>query len=73
MTGSSDRLRERARAQRRIGATILVTFVVWAVVQFAGARFGMTLRWAGLVDLVALAVLGWAVVMTLGLWRTRKE
>ena len=64
---------ETMRRQRRIGAVILGTFLLWGLVQFAGAWFDWPVRWVALVDLAALAVLGWAVVMAVGLWRGRKE
>lgn len=62
-----------ASRQRRIATVILGTLAVWAVVQFLAARFDWPIRWAALVDLAALAGLGWAVVMAVGLWRARKE
>jgi len=61
------------RTQRRIGAAILGTFVLWGAVQFLGARLGLPVRWVALIDLAALAVLGWAVWSALRLWRNRKE
>ena len=73
MSGATDTPSIRARRQRRIAATILATFAAWAVVQFAGARLGLPIRWMGLIDLVVLAVLGSALWMLVGLWRTRKE
>lgn len=73
MTEPSQTLRDRARRQRRIAVTILGAFAVWAAAQFVGARLGVPARWIALLDLAALAVLGWAVVSALGLWRTRKE
>ena len=73
MSDPADLVPSRLRRQRRIGAAMLAAFVVWGVVQFAGARLGMATRWVALVDLATLAVLGWAVVAALGLWRSRKE
>ena len=64
---------DRARTQRRIAATLLATFLVWMAAQFLGARMGLSVRAMGLVDLVALAVFGWALWMLVGLWRTRTE
>ena len=73
MTDPSEPVHARARKQRRIALTILGVFILWAVVQFAGARLGLPLRWVALIDLAVLAILGWAVVSAFGLWRTRKE
>ncbi|UWQ22832.1 DUF5337 domain-containing protein [Jannaschia sp. W003] len=69
----SDPARHAATQQRRIGAVILGTFALWIAVQFAASRLGWPVRWVALADLAALAALGWAVVMAVGLWRTRKE
>ncbi|MEM9795126.1 MAG: DUF5337 family protein [Pseudomonadota bacterium] len=73
MTGPSQHDMAIARRQRRIGMVILGTFVTWALAQFVGARLGLPLRWIALVDLAALAALGWALVLTYGVWRMRRE
>ena len=67
------RLVDRARKQRRIAVLILGTFVTWAVVQFLAAQFGWPLRWVGLIDLIALALLGVGLWMAWGLLRARRE
>ncbi|WP_308917543.1 DUF5337 family protein [Jannaschia sp. LMIT008] len=73
MTGPQQRSADVARRQRRIATLILGTFVTWAVVQFAAARLDWPLRWVGLIDLIALAVLGYACWQAVRLWRDRKE
>jgi hypothetical protein len=47
--------------------------VAWLGLQWIGGRYGWAARWAFLFDLAALAAFLWAMIVTLGLWRARKD
>lgn len=73
MTGPSDTNAEIARRQRRVALMIIGTFVVWLPVQALGAYMGLPVRLMGLIDIAALAMLGWALIMLVGIWRMRRK
>ncbi|MBM2576192.1 DUF5337 domain-containing protein [Jannaschia sp. Os4] len=62
----------RARRARTLALTIVGTFAAWMIVQALGATYGWPARWVALFDLAALAVLGWAVVAGILMWRARR-
>ena len=69
----SDHDRAMAARSRKVGAVILATVLVWLALQWAGAWAGIPVRLMGLADLVALAILGWAMVAAFGMWRARRD
>jgi hypothetical protein len=73
MTGPSDRTAEIARRQRNVALMIVGTFLVWMPLQALGAYANLSPRLMGLADLIALAVLGVALFMLLGIRRMRRE
>ena len=52
---------------------LVVTIVAWLALQWLGGRMGWAARWVFLFDLAALAAFGWALVVTLRIWRAGKN
>lgn len=73
MTGPSEHDQAMAARSRRVGVVIAVTVVAWLVLQYAGVRLGIPVRLMGLADLVALAILAWAMFVAVGMWRARRD
>jgi hypothetical protein len=63
----------RARTARTVAVVLCLTMVAWVGLQWLGGRFGWAARWAFLFDLAALAAFLWAMIVTVGLWRARKD
>lgn len=61
-----------ARQGRLVAIVIAATMVLWLGAQFLGGQIGLPVRWVFLFDLAALGALGWALIVTLGIWRTRQ-
>jgi hypothetical protein len=62
-----------ARRQRNVALLIVGTFLVWMPLQALGAYLDLPTRLMGLADLIALALLGTALFMLLGIRRMRRE
>ncbi|WP_371157745.1 DUF5337 family protein [Jannaschia sp. 2305UL9-9] len=73
MTEPTDRNRQIAKTQRTIALVILGTFAIWIPFQGLGAWLNLPTRLMGLLDLVALAALGWALIMLLRVRKMRRE
>lgn len=63
----------KARTARRLALVLCATMLSWVALQWLGARLGWDARWAFLFDVAALAAFGWVLVVTVGLWRARKD
>lgn len=70
-----DRSKEMAQARkaRMVGIVIAATMVLWMGVQFMGGKLGLPPRYAFLFDFAAIAALIWALVVTLQIWRARRD
>ena len=70
-----DRSKEMAQARkaRMVGIVIAATMVLWMGVQFMGGKLGLPSRYAFLFDFAAIAALIWALVVTLQIWRARRD
>lgn len=66
--------RERALAARgrMVSLVIVGTMLAWIATLWLGPRFGLTTRYAILIDLVALAALLWSFVVSWQIKRARK-
>ncbi|MGB3407363.1 MAG: DUF5337 family protein [Jannaschia sp.] len=73
MTGPSDPDAQIARRQRNVAFVILGTFAIWLPFQGIGVWLDLSQRLMGLVDLVALASLAWALIMLLRVRKMRRE
>lgn len=62
-----------ARQGRTIAAVIVITALLWVLVQVPAVRGAIGERAALLVDLAALAGFLWAFIVTFGLWRRRND
>jgi hypothetical protein len=65
--------RHRARTARIVALVLSVTMVSWLALQWIGSRLGWEARWVFLFDLAALAAFLWALIVTVGMWRSRKD
>ncbi len=63
----------RARSARNVAVVLCVTMVAWLALQWIGGQLGWATRWVFLFDLAALAAFVWAMIVTVGLWRARKD
>jgi hypothetical protein len=63
----------RARTARRVALVLCAAMALWLGLQWVGGHYGWAARWAFLFDLAALAAFLWAMIVTLGLWRARKD
>ncbi len=62
----------RARA-RTAAVVIIVAFLSWMAVNWIGGAVGIPVALVFAADIVCLAVLGWALVTLIGIWRTRRD
>lgn len=56
-----------------VAIVLSVTMLAWLALQWLGGHFGWATRWVFLFDLAALAAFVWAMIVTVGLWRARKD
>lgn len=68
-----DKDAEQARQGRIVALVIAGTMIGWIVAQWLGKQVGMDNRFAVLIDLAALAGFFWALVVTLQIWRNRRD
>ena len=73
MTGPSPQDIRIARAQRNVAMVILGTFAVWLPMQGLAVWLDLPVRLMGLLDLVALAALAFALIMLFRARRLRRE
>lgn len=65
--------RDNGTAGRRLSLVIAGTGILWVLANLLGDEYGWSHRTRGLFDLIALAGFGVALVMAIGLWRSRKD
>ena len=56
-----------------VALVLCVTMLLWLALQWLGGQYGWAARWVFLFDLAALAAFVWAMIVTVGLWRARKD
>ncbi|EDM71212.1 hypothetical protein RAZWK3B_13364 [Roseobacter sp. AzwK-3b] len=62
-----------ARKGRTVGVVIAVTMLVWMGAQWVGSQMDWPVRFVFLFDLAAIAALFWALVVTMQIWRARRD
>ncbi|MGI9389774.1 MAG: DUF5337 domain-containing protein [Boseongicola sp.] len=62
-----------ARQARLVSLVIVGTMVLWLALQWLGGRLGLPERYVFLLDLFALAGFLWALIVTLQIWRKRRD
>ena len=75
-TGTSSKADQAAqlRGQARQAAVVIAaTAVLWIGAQWLGGRMGWEERYAFLFDMVAIAALVWALIVTFRIWRRVRE
>ena len=72
MSNHSDEMRQ-ARKGRTVGVVIAVTMLGWMGAQWLGSQMGWPVRFVFLFDLAAIAALIWALVVTMQIWRARRD
>jgi len=70
---SSEQDQKQARAGRVIALVIAGAMVLWLVAQWLGPQLGLAGRYALLIDFAAIGALVWALIVTLQLWRARRD
>jgi hypothetical protein len=61
-----------ARKGQTVGLVIAGTMLIWLAANWAGPALGLPGRYAFLIDLLALAALFWAMVVTYQIWQARR-
>jgi len=62
-----------ARKGRTVGVVIAVTMLVWMGAQWVGSQMDWPVRFVFLFDLAAIGALIWALVVTMQIWRARRD
>lgn len=70
---STDRGGANAGGTRLVALVITVAMVVWVGVQWLGRYFDWDVRYAFLADFAAIGALFWALVVTIRIWRARRD
>jgi type VI protein secretion system component VasK len=65
--------RALARQSRTVSFVIAGAMLVWLAAPWLGPQLGLRGEYAILVDLFALAALGWALIVTYRIWRKRRS
>ena len=60
-------------AGRRLALVIAGTGIAWVLANMLGTHFGWPNRVRALFDLIALAGFAWAMIVAIGIWRTRQD
>lgn len=71
--GASDSERAAARQARLVAFVLAGTMLAWMAAQWLGGQIGLPGRYVFLFDFAALAAFLWALVVTLRLWRRRRN
>ncbi len=70
---ASEHEQKLARKGRIVALVIAVAMVLWLVLQWLGREMGWPVRFAFLIDFAALGALIWALVVSLQIWRARRD
>ena len=73
MTKPSDSQLARARQGRMASLVIAGSMLFWIAAQALGPRMGLAGNYAILIDLIVMAALFWALVVSVRLWRNRHQ
>lgn len=57
---------------RLVAVVLAVTMACWMFLSWAGGFYGWDPRYAFLIDFLALAGFGWALIVTWRIWRARR-
>lgn len=70
---SGERNQKQARAGRVVSLVIAAAMLLWLAAQWVGPQLGLAGRYALLIDFAAIGALVWALIVTLQLWRARRD
>ena len=70
-----DEKQERAHARqiRQVAVVLVATMVLWMFFSWAGGFYEWPPRFAFLFDFAALAAFAWALIVSVRLWRARRN
>ncbi|MBU2982076.1 DUF5337 domain-containing protein [Lentibacter algarum] len=71
MSGEQDK--EHKHKGQVASLVIVITMLIWIAAQWVGPAVGLPGRYALLVDFAAIGALIWALVVTLQVWRARRD
>ncbi|MGY6535963.1 MAG: DUF5337 domain-containing protein [Pararhodobacter sp.] len=63
----------KRRQVRQIAIVLAATMALWMFFSWAGGFYGWPARFAFLIDFLALAAFAWALIVSLRLWRARRN
>jgi len=69
----ADRDKDQGKAGRRLALVIAGLGIFWVLANLIGSEYGWSNRTRALFDLIVLAGFGAAMVMAIGLWRSRNR
>ena len=73
MPGHMRETEQNQMAQGRLTAVVIaVSASLWLIANWLGPKFGLSYRYAFLVDLIVLAAMSWALVKCYFIWRKSK-
>jgi hypothetical protein len=77
-TGRRGTEKEAARAAlnaraRPAGIAVIAAFLGWMAANWIGGALGLPVALALAIDIACLAVLGWALMTLIGIWRARRD
>ena len=61
------------RAGRQVALVIAGAMLLWIAAQWLGPQLGLPGRYALLIDFAAIGALLWALIVTLRIWRARRD
>ncbi len=70
---SSDKEQRERRAGRQVALVIAGAMLLWIAAQWLGPKLGLPGRYALLIDFAAIGALLWALIVTLRIWRARRD
>lgn len=73
MSDAPERHDTLSKQARVASVVIAATMILWMAAQWIGSELGLQARYVFLFDLVALAALGWALIVTWQVWRKRRN
>jgi|AntRauTorckE6833_2_1112554.scaffolds.fasta_scaffold217512_2 uncharacterized integral membrane protein len=70
---ASEQERQQARKGRIAALVIAGAMVLWLALQWVGQQMDWPARYAFLIDFAALGALIWALVVSVQIWRARRD
>lgn len=70
---SGDEGKAEQRKGRVVSLVIAGAMLIWIVAQWLGPQLGLPGRYALLIDFAAIGALVWALIVSVNIWRARRN